>query len=125
MHRGATCILIVDDNPVIRQSLRRVLESVNDWRVCEAGDGQEGVEQAENLRPDLIILDLSMPRLNGLEAARVLRKKLPSIPLIMYSINMDKFVEQAAVDAGVSAVVSKVDDVNRLVTQAQVLLECH
>jgi CheY-like chemotaxis protein len=79
------CILIVDDNAVIRRSLRRILESVDGWQVCgEAADGQEGIEKAKELDPDLIILDLSMPRLNGLEAARILSKAMPKIPLLMF-----------------------------------------
>ena len=61
MYDTSRCILIVDDNAVIRRCLRRVLESINGWTVCgEAGDGREGIQKAEELRPDLIILDLSM-----------------------------------------------------------------
>ena len=58
------CILIVDDNAIIRRSLRRILESVDGWQVCgEAVDGQVGIEKAKELTPDLIMMDLSMPRL--------------------------------------------------------------
>jgi DNA-binding NarL/FixJ family response regulator len=124
--RPARCILIVDDNATIRGALRKVLESVDGWKVCgEARDGCEGIEKAQELHSDLIILDLSMPRLNGLEAARVLSKKMPDVPLLMYSAHMDGFVEKAAVAAGVSAVLSKGADANTLVSQAQVLLQTH
>jgi two-component system, chemotaxis family, chemotaxis protein CheY len=123
---GEKCILIVDDNPMIRRCLRRVLESIDDWSVCgEAGDGREGIEKAKELRPDLIILDLSMPLLNGLEAARVLSRTMPEVPLLMYSAHMDSFAEKEAVAAGVSAVSSKAADVNVLVRQAQELLQTH
>jgi DNA-binding NarL/FixJ family response regulator len=123
-HLGAKCILIVDDNEIIRRCLRRVLESVGGWTVCgEARDGFEGIKKAEELHPDLIILDLSMPRLNGLETARVLRRKMPDIPLLMYSAHTESFIEKEAVAAGVSAVLSKTDDVNNLVKRAHALLE--
>lgn len=126
MYDTSRCILIVDDNAVIRRCLRRVLESINGWTVCgEAGDGREGIQKAEELRPDLIILDLSMPRLNGLEAARVLSKTMPDIPLLMYSAHTDAFVEKAAVGAGVRSVISKAADVSLLVSEAQALLETH
>ena len=119
----AKCILIVDDNTVVRRSLRRVFESVDGWQVCgEAGDGHEGIEKAKQLHPDLIVLDLSMPRLNGLDAARVLSKIIPKVPLLMYSAHMDKFVEKEAIAAGVTAVLPKAADVNTLVGRVQVLL---
>ena len=95
---NAKLILIVDDNAVIRRSLRRVFDAVDGWQVCgEAGDGVEGIEKAKELRPNLIVLDLSMPRLNGLDAARVLSKVMPNVPLLMYSAHMDRFVEKEAI----------------------------
>jgi DNA-binding NarL/FixJ family response regulator len=119
----AKCILIVDDNAIIRRSLRRILESVEDWQVCgEAVDGFDGIEKAKELHPDLIILDLSMPRLNGLETARVLSKTMPDVPLLMYSVHMDGIVEKEAVAAGVRAVLSKASDVGALIDRAHALL---
>jgi chemotaxis response regulator CheB len=60
-------ILIVDDNPVIRDTLREVLEQESGWEVCgEAANGREGIEKAQQLKPDLIVLDLSMPVMNGI-----------------------------------------------------------
>lgn len=116
-------VLVVDDNALIRRCLRQTFESVDGWHVCgEAGDGREGIEKAKELHPDLIILDLSMPRLNGLEAARVLSKVMPKVPLLMYSAHMDRFVEKEAMAAGVSAVLSKEADVNSLVSKAHALL---
>jgi DNA-binding NarL/FixJ family response regulator len=120
----AKCILIVDDNAIIRRSLRRILESVEDWQVCgEAVDGFDGIEKAKELHPDLIILDLSMPRLNGLEAARVLSKTLPEVPLLMYSVHTDSIVEKEAAAAGVRVVLSKAADVGALIGKAHALLE--
>ena len=117
-------ILIVDDNAIIRRSLRRILESMDDWQVCgEAVDGFDGIEKAKELHPDLIILDLSMPRLYGLEAARVLSKTMPDVPLLMYSVHMDSIVEKEAAAAGCRAVLSKATDVGALIDQAHALLE--
>jgi DNA-binding NarL/FixJ family response regulator len=117
------CILIVDDNAIIRRSLRRILESVDGWLVCgEAADGQEGIDKAKELEPDLIILDLSMPRLNGLEAARILSKAMPKVPLLMFSAHTGHIVQKEALAAGVSAVLSKAGDVETLVRQAHILL---
>jgi len=121
---NAKLILIVDDNAVIRRSLRRVFDAVDGWQVCgEAGDGVEGIEKAKELRPNLIVLDLSMPRLNGLDAARVLSKVMPNVPLLMYSAHMDRFVEKEAIAAGITAVLPKGGDVSSLVGRAQALLE--
>ena len=120
----AKCILIVDDNAVIRRSLRGILESVDVSQVCaEAVDGFDGIEKANELHPDLIILDLSMPRLNGLETARVLSKTMPQVPLLMFSAHVDHFVEKEAVRAGVTAVLSKASDVKTLVNQTRALLK--
>ena len=80
------CILIVDDNPVIRKSLRRTLERNKGWEVCgEAANGREAVAKAQQLKPDLVVLDLSMPVMNGLEAARELKRLLPSMPLLLFT----------------------------------------
>ena len=68
-------ILIVDDSPLIRRSLRIVFEQQPDWAVCgEAEDGYEGIDKAKILQPDLIVIDLAMPRLNGISASRMLKK---------------------------------------------------
>jgi DNA-binding NarL/FixJ family response regulator len=74
----AYSILIVDDSALIRRTLRFCLEHSGDWKICgEAGDGAEAIQKAKELDPDLIILDLSMPNMNGLEAARELKRIKP------------------------------------------------
>ena len=76
------CILIVDDSALIRRMIHETLEQQDGWEVCgEAADGREAIEKAQQLKPDLIVLDLSMPVMNGLEAARVLKGLFPSLPL--------------------------------------------
>ena len=118
------CILIVDDNAVMRHMLRTEFEDIAGWAVCgEAENGRDAIDKARVLRPDLIVLDLSMPIMNGLEAAPVLRRMLPTAPIILFTLYGNKYLEQAALSAGVTAVVSKETGVKALVNQAQDLLK--
>jgi CheY-like chemotaxis protein len=88
----------------------------------EAENGRDAIEKAKDLKPDLIVLDLAMPIMNGLEAAPVLRRMLPTAPIIVFTLYGNKYLEQAALSAGVTAVVSKLANVETLVNQAQDLL---
>lgn len=116
-------VLIVDDNAFIRQALRRVFDFEADFEVCgEAENGREAIERAQELRPDLIVLDLSMPVMNGFDAARVLKRLLPAVPLIMYSAFGDKFAEYQARLIGISEVVSKSEHASVLIHKARGLL---
>ena len=79
-------VLVVDDNAAIRQALRQLFTSEADFAVCgEARNGREAIEKADDLNPDLIVMDLSMPVMNGIDATRVLKRLMPTVPLIMYS----------------------------------------
>jgi DNA-binding NarL/FixJ family response regulator len=119
----AKSILIVDDNAFLRKVLCKIFGREEDLDVCgEAENGRDAIEKAEQLHPDLIILDLSMPVMNGLDAARVLRRLMPSVPLIMYSAFGDKFAEQQARLIGVSSLVSKSEPVATLIGKARSLL---
>jgi len=120
---GNLRVLIVDDNEFIRQALCELFQRQADFEVCaDAENGREAIEMAEQLRPDLIVLDLSMPVMNGLDAARVLKRMMPTIPLIMYSAFGDRFVEQQARLIGISEVVSKSDPFSVLLAKACNLL---
>jgi chemotaxis response regulator CheB len=80
--------MVIDDNPAIRKILRNILEFDRDWIVCGEGvDGRDGVEKAKALSPDLIVLDVSMPVMNGLEAARILHQIMPNVPVILCSLH--------------------------------------
>ena len=104
----AKTVLIVDDNESSRQALCELFQRQADFEVCaDAENGREAIEMAEQLLPDLIVLDVCMPVMNGLDAARVLKRIMPAVPLIMYSAFADRFVEQQARLIGISDVVSK------------------
>jgi CheY-like chemotaxis protein len=115
-------ILIVDDSSTIRHLLRTAFENISGWEVGEAVNGREAIDKARELNPDLIVLDLSMPVMNGLQAAPVLRRMLPTVPIILFTLYGSKFLEREALSAGVTAVVSKDAAVKTLVNQARDLL---
>jgi DNA-binding NarL/FixJ family response regulator len=117
-------VLVVDDNPLIRRLLCELFTREGDFDVCgEAENGREAVEKAQLLRPNLIVTDLSMPLMNGLEETRVLKKLMPAVPVIIFTAHSDPFVEKEAREAGVSAVVSKSEAVAVLITKARGLLD--
>jgi DNA-binding NarL/FixJ family response regulator len=104
-------------------SLDETLEQQDGWEVCgEAADGREAIEKAKQLKPDLVVLDLSMPVMNGLEAARKLKSLYPCLPLLMFTNFASPQLTNEALSAGVSAVVSK-DKIEGLLHSIQALLE--
>jgi len=116
------CVLLVDDGWLVRKTLRRIFES-SGFEVCgEIGDGDEAVRQAPMLKPDLIVLDLSMPGLNGLQAAPLLRRSLPDVPIILFTIYPSAAVRRNAQNAGVTSVISKDKAIACLMTEAEKLV---
>ena len=94
-------ILLADDHTLVRQGLRRILEEHPDWQVvAESHYGRDAVRQALALRPDIAILDIGMPELNGIEAARQIAKRLPSVRILMLSMHADEVHITRAVQAG-------------------------
>ena len=117
-------VLIVDDSAVIRKVICELFTREGDFEVCgEAENGQKAVELAQKLKPALIVTDLSMPVMNGLDEARILRRLTPEIPIILYSAHIDPLVEKEALAAGASAVVPKSEAVALLITRSRQLLE--
>jgi DNA-binding NarL/FixJ family response regulator len=101
-------ILIVDDLPQMRKLIRDYLEEEKEFRVCgEAIDGFDAIDKAQNLKPDLIILEASMPRMNGIEAAPKLKKLLPETPIILFTFHESMMQGFASGEVGVDAVVTK------------------
>jgi two-component system, NarL family, response regulator NreC len=104
-----TRILIADDNPYVLDSIKKVIEEHPDWKVCgEAADGLEAVSKAAELTPDLVVLDLTMPNLNGFQAARAIHIAAPNIPILLYTQHLfDAHLEKEARNAGFSGAVTK------------------
>jgi NarL family two-component system response regulator LiaR len=100
------------------------LEQQADWEVCgEAENGREGIDKALQLRPDLILLDLSMPIMNGFQAARVLHRLLPKVPLLMFTSFGGSEIEHEALASGITAVKSKSENIESLCGSIQELLK--
>lgn len=117
-------ILIVDDSQAIRRSLHQTLDAVRGWEVCgEAVNGRDAIEKAGQFKPDLIVLDLSMPVMNGLQASRELKRLMPCIPLVMFTSFETAHLRSEAIGAGVSSIISKSEPVQNLVSSIQALLE--
>jgi DNA-binding NarL/FixJ family response regulator len=118
----ANAVLIVDDNAAIRHRLCEAFTKA-DFKICgEAENGKEAIEKAQELHPDLIVLDFSMPVMNGFAAASVLKHLMPKVPLVMFSDYSDAFSEQDVRSAGISAVISKSEHFSVLVNKARSLL---
>jgi len=101
-------ILLVDDSELIRLATRHFLESQPGFKVCgEAVDGIDALEKASHLNPDLIILDIAIPRMNGLQTARELRARMFRAPIVLFTWYADVVQPDDVEDAGISAVVSK------------------
>jgi DNA-binding response OmpR family regulator len=116
-------ILVVDDDPVI-QKLLQLNFSMEGYQVILAGDGLEGVECARQSRPDLIVLDVMMPRMNGLEAAAVLKadETTSSIPILMLSAKAQEMDQAAGREAGVESYMTKPFDPQELLDKAAELI---
>src|SRR5690349_21054056 len=115
-------ILLIDDGKAVRDVIRIFLEKEG-FQVCgEAADGVEGVEQAKKLKPDLVVLDLAMPRMDGVEAASILSRSMPTVPIVLLTMYGDAVGGLLASASGISAVISKTDGFEKLVTCVRSLL---
>ena len=116
-------VLIVDDNLTVRSMVRQVFELEPDFEILgEAENGIEAIEKAEALKPDLVILDLSMPVMTGLDAAPRLMQLLPDVRIILFTVEESNELDRLARAGGIHAVVSKREAASKLVPQAQALL---
>ena len=108
-------ILVVDDSEAVRRSFERAINEQVDLEVCgEATNGQECLAKAAELRPDAVILDISMPVMNGLDAARLLRELMPSLPVVICSSFEGPSLEREAQTVGAKGVISKTQPIEQL-----------
>jgi DNA-binding NarL/FixJ family response regulator len=115
-------ILIADDHEVARQGIRALLESHPGWQVCsEAKDGRDAVEQAASAKPDLILLDIGMPNLNGLEAARQILAKDPGVAILILTMHDSDAVAREVLRAGARGFLLKSDAGRELVAAVEAL----
>ena len=117
-------ILIADDHGIVRRGLRSLMESQPDWEVCaEAANGREAVEQVKRLRPDVVVLDITMPELNGLEATRQIVKEVPRTEVLILTMDRSEEVAQQVLRAGARGYVLKSDANSKLVDAVATLSE--
>jgi DNA-binding NarL/FixJ family response regulator len=117
-------ILLADDHDVVRRGLRSILGARLDWEICgEATNGHEAVDEARRLLPDLVIMDIGMPGLNGLGATRQIIRDLPGTEVLILTMHQSEQVVWEVLDAGARAFVLKTDAGRDLVTAAEALLE--
>jgi DNA-binding NarL/FixJ family response regulator len=102
-------ILIADDHEVVRKGVRSLLESQDDQNITEASNGREAVDIASEMSPDLVVLDVTMPILDGLSAAKQIKKALPRVPIVILSIHNGPEMMRATQRAGADAFVTKSD----------------
>ena len=115
-------VLVVDDNAPIRKALATAFLSDGFKKCEEADNGKECIALARRIKPDLIVLDLSMPVMNGLETATELRKLFPNLPLILFTVNDTSFLEKLASRAGINLVLSKSVKLSTLINEAHKLI---
>lgn len=119
-------ILLADDHDVVRCGLRDIINEQSGWEVCaEATNGREALEQARLTRPDVAVLDLTMPELNGLDATRQIRKELPSTEVLIFTMHESEQLIRDVLAAGARGYVLKTDAGRSLVTAVEALSHHH
>jgi DNA-binding NarL/FixJ family response regulator len=116
-------ILIADDDAAVRRAVRTFIENRSQFEVCEAADGNEALQQATILNPDLIVLDLSIPTANGVEVAALLHVRMPRTPVVIYTMYGDLVRGSLAKILGIAALVPKSDGVAELLSRIKALLD--
>ncbi len=115
-------VLVVDDSEVLRKAIEKAFLSEGFKSCVEAENGKEAIEVAKKCQPDLIILDLSMLVMNGLQAAPILRSMFPKIPIFLFSFYADAVSEHLAAMAGISLVISKDEPLPKVVDKAHEMM---
>jgi CheY-like chemotaxis protein len=116
-------ILLVEDSPFERTVIRSAVEGLTQFRICgEAANGVDGVKKALELKPDLVIMDLAMPMMNGAEAAMVLRNTLPGVPIVLFTLYAEQLRGSISPGFGVTIILSKADGLAPLLECLEALL---
>jgi DNA-binding NarL/FixJ family response regulator len=117
-------ILVVDDHPIVRQGLKTLLEGHSGWQVIgEASDGAEALEKARELNPDVMVLDVTMPRMNGLEACRILRRQAPELEILFVTQHDSPQMMREALEAGARGYVVKSNAARDLLAAVEAVSE--
>ena len=115
-------ILVADDHEVVRRGLCALLQAQPDWEVCgEAGDGREALDKTQKLKPDVVILDIGMPSLNGLEATRQILKAMPNTKVLILTLHDSDQVVREVLNAGARGFLLKSDAARDLVAAVEAL----
>jgi DNA-binding NarL/FixJ family response regulator len=119
---GTFRIFIADDHEVVRKGLASLLQAQPDWQVCgEAGDGRDAVDKVQQLKPDVVILDIGMPSLNGLEATRQILKTNPQARVLILTLHDSDQVVREVLNAGARGFLLKSDAARDLVAAVEAL----
>jgi DNA-binding NarL/FixJ family response regulator len=116
-------VLVVDDYPAVRSAIRVGLERYSGFFVCgEAVDGVEAIEKATKLKPDFVLLDLSMPRMNGMETAAALKRVMPNVLIVAFTMYAELLGKSLPSSVGIDAVIDKLAGIARVVEVARNML---
>src|SRR5271169_1760152 len=116
-------LLIVDDHAFIRRGVQAILQSFPEWELCgEAGDGEEAVRLAEVLKPEVILMDVTMPGLNGIEATRVIRKSQPKIKIVLLTLHESTEILRNGFRAGATGYLLKADAEQELLKALRIVV---
>jgi DNA-binding NarL/FixJ family response regulator len=116
-------LLIVDDHAFIRRGVQAILQSFPEWELCgEAGDGEEAVRLAEALKPEVILMDVTMPGLNGIEATRVIRKAQPGIKIVLLTLHESTEILRNGFRAGATGYLLKADAEQELLKALRIVV---
>jgi DNA-binding NarL/FixJ family response regulator len=117
-------ILVADDHVLLRRGIRTLLESQPDWNVCgEVSTGREAIEQARELKPDVVVLDVTMPELNGVDATPLILKNAPQAKVLMLTMHNAPEITQRAVKAGARGYILKSDTERDLIAAVEALMQ--
>jgi len=115
-------ILLADDHEIVRQGVRALVESQTGWEICgEASTGREAVDLAERLKPDIVIMDIGMPELNGLDATRQIKRALPVTEVLIFTANETEEIVRHVFKAGARAYLLKAEAKQHLIQALEML----